>query len=178
MAMNHGIYIRPGFIDLPMNEALQKHGSFLRARDVVVQIELQNVIGRNEFGSQRPPHKISLRIRGIPHAHVPVSVKHPLGRKNAVCRHQIFDSAGSLNWCLRKQETSQRPGRDRAANKLSSVEHPLTLSEPDRESQLSLRIKSVTYILSDFGPWYFPVRERLSSAPPDKIFLRRKRRLR
>jgi hypothetical protein len=77
--------------DRRVNKALEIERAFLVAHRLSAEIELDDVIGGDEFRSDRTSDQKMGRVVGVSHADMAVGINHVLLPKNAVGDHQVPD---------------------------------------------------------------------------------------
>jgi hypothetical protein len=83
--------VRARLVDLPMQKSLGVEILSAAVYGFVVQIELEDVSGAYQLGSQRAREQVAAGIEIVPHAHVSPSVQHAFARQHAVRGHQVRD---------------------------------------------------------------------------------------
>ena len=107
--------VRTRLENLPVNEPFQDAPPSLQIDGSGIEIVFHDVIRRYQDRRERSRQQIAIRVAGVPHAHVPVSVQHSLVGKDAIGCHQVFeerriDDASGSGWRLRDDSLWHDPG--------------------------------------------------------------------
>src|SRR5262249_17044808 len=93
MAMYHGVDVRPGAIDLGVDETLLIDRAAATINGIAVEIEFHDVVGGDAPRRLRLGNQKMIRPRRMPHADVAVSVDDALVIEDAVGRDEVLDQA-------------------------------------------------------------------------------------
>ena len=88
MRMHYRRHVGTRFENCRMDEALEI-GLALVVDRFALLVELDQIVTLDQFRRQRARHEKTLRIVGMPHADMAVSVDHVLVGENAVCDHKV-----------------------------------------------------------------------------------------
>jgi len=91
MAMDHGVDVRPGTIDLRVDETLLINRAAATIDGVAVEIEFHDVVGGDAPGRLRLGNQETIRPRRMPHADVAVTVDDALVIEDAVGGDEVLD---------------------------------------------------------------------------------------
>jgi hypothetical protein len=94
VAVHDGFHVRPRAVDLAVDEPLDERRAPSGVDRLGIEVVLEDVGGGHELGRQRARHEIAVRIGGMAHAHVAVSVEDVLIDEDAVGRHEVVDELG------------------------------------------------------------------------------------
>src|SRR5258708_13116289 len=125
MAMDHGVDVRPGAIDLRVDETLLIDRAAATIDGVAVEIEFHDVVGGDRPGRLRLGNQEMIRPRRMPHADVAVTVDDGLVREEGVGREEGLDQA------LGRRRIAA-PGRRLGGGGTEKEQQGRVCREPDR----------------------------------------------
>jgi hypothetical protein len=94
MIVAHRHDVRASFVNLAMNDTLEEQPVLARAHGLVVEIELDDVIGGHIRGRHAAGEPIVPRIARITRADMSVGLEDAAVRENLVRRHEVLDQLG------------------------------------------------------------------------------------
>jgi len=94
MGVNHRHYVRPRLVDFAVDEAFEKHGSAAGIDRIAVEVELHDVVGRDQRRRERPRHQKMIGVGGMPRADMTKAVEHAELGEDAAADHDILAQRG------------------------------------------------------------------------------------
>ena len=120
-----------GLVDLAVDEALDIESAAPRLQGIAVDIELEDVVRRDQARRHAAREQKARRVRLVPHADMAEAVDHALVGQDPVGGDEIVDQTrmrcrpGLRYRCLRHLQCRRRPGEQERAEQRNRSSHAL-----------------------------------------------------